>query len=436
MSEMSSEAPSEAAPPSGPAAPAAPSGGRTAAIAFIYVTVVLDVLALGIVLPVLPKLVEGFLHGDTARAAQIFGLFGTVWALMQFVFSPILGALSDRFGRRRVILVSNFGLGLNYVVMALAPSLGWLFAGRVIAGITAASFTTAAAYVADVTPPERRAAGFGLIGSAFGLGFILGPAVGGLVGELGPRAPFWLAGGLTLVNAMYGLFVLPESLAKSARRPFSFKRANPIGALTLLRSQPQLLGLAGVYFLYYLAHNVLPSVFVLYAGYRYHWNNRSVGLTLALVGACSAVVQGGLVRPLVARIGERRAMIVGLACGVLGLVFYGLADRGPVFLLGVPVFAMMGLFGPAAQGSMTRLVGPSEQGQLQGANSSVQAITGLIGPGLFTQTFAYFISDHAVVLLPGAPFLLAAMVLLAAIALTWRVSLTLPSVPAVPPAAP
>jgi len=399
-----------------------PPAPRRAALAFIFVTVVLDVLALGIVIPVLPKLVEGFLGGNTARAAQIFGLFGTAWALMQFVFSPVMGALSDRFGRRRVVLLSNFGLGLDYFLMAVAPSLGWLFVGRIISGITAASFSTAGAYVADVTPPEKRASSFGLLGAAWGTGFVLGPALGGLLGGMDPRLPFWVAGTLSLVNATYGLFVLPESLPPEKRRPFSWLRANPLGSLALLRSHSELLGLAGVNFLYYLSHNVFPSVFVLYTSYRYGWSQRTVGLTLASAGVCSIVVQGGLVRLLVARIGERRALLFGLCCGMVGLTIYGLATTGSIFWCGVVVCGLMGFYGPSAQGLMSRHVSPQEQGQLQGANSSVMGITGLVGPSLFTQTFSYFISSPSSPRLPGAPFLLAALLLFLALMLALRVS--------------
>jgi DHA1 family tetracycline resistance protein-like MFS transporter len=401
----------------GPAAP------RKAAIAFIFVTVVLDVLAFGIIIPVLPRLVEDFLGGNTARAAEIYGLFGTIWALMQFFFSPVLGSLSDRYGRRPVILLSNFGLGIDYVFMALAPTLGWLFVGRLISGITGASFTTAGAYIADVTPPEKRAASYGVLGAAFGVGFVLGPALGGVLGSYDPRYPFWGAALLTLVNASYGIFVLPESLAPERRRPFSWQRANPLGALRLLRSHPELLGLASVNFLYYLSHQVLQSVLVLYAGYRYGWQERTMGLMLALIGALSIVVQGGLVRPVVARIGERRALLTGLLFGACGFAAYGLAPTGRWFVAVTPIFSLMGLYGPAAQGLMTKRVGPSEQGQLSGANSSVMGITGMIGPGLFTVTFATFISTSFLPWrLPGAPFLLAAFLMLIAVSIAWSVT--------------
>jgi DHA1 family tetracycline resistance protein-like MFS transporter len=397
------------------------SSPRPAAVAFIFVTVVLDVLALGIIIPVLPRLVENFLGGNTARAAEMFGLFGTVWALMQFIFSPVLGALSDQYGRRRVILISCFGLGVDYIFMALAPTLWLLFIGRIISGITGASFTAAGAYIADVTPPEKRAAGFGMMGAAWGLGFVLGPALGGVLGGINPRLPFWVAAGLTLVNAMYGLFVLPESLSANARKKFSWRSANPIGALTLLRSHPELFRLATVNIFFYLAHQVLPSVFVLYASFRYAWDERTVGLTLAIVGVCGMIVQGGVVKRVVADFGERRALLAGLLFGVGGFAIYGLAPTGIIFLLGVPVFSLMGLYGPSAQGLMTRHVQPSEQGQLQGANNSLMGITGVIGPGIFTLTFAHFIGAQSEWHLPGAPFLLAALMVMIAVILAWRV---------------
>ncbi len=396
------------------------SSPRSAAVAFIFITVVLDVLALGIIIPVLPKLVEQFLGGDTARAAEMFGLFGTVWALMQFIFSPVLGALSDQYGRRRVILISCFGLGIDYIFMASAPTLWLLFIGRIISGITGASFTAAGAYIADVTPPEKRAAGFGMIGAAWGLGFVLGPALGGVLGGIDTRLPFWVAAGLTLLNAMYGLFVLPESLSAEHRERFSWKRANPLGSLKLLRSHHELFRLATVNGFFYLAHQVLPSVFVLYASFRYGWNEEMVGLTLAIVGVCGMVVQGGVVKRVVADFGERRTLLAGLLFGMGGFAIFGLAPVGIIFWLGIPVFSMMGLYGPSSQGLMTRHVQPSQQGQLQGANNSIMGVAGVIGPGIFTVTFAYFIVGHSV-LLSGAPFLLALLMLIAAFVLAWKV---------------
>jgi DHA1 family tetracycline resistance protein-like MFS transporter len=377
-------------------------------------------LALGMMIPVLPRLVVAFQAGDSAAAAETFGLFGTVWALMQFVFSPIQGALSDRFGRRPVILLSNLGLGLDYILMALAPNLGVLLIGRIISGICAASISTSFAYIADVTPADKRAGSFGIVGTAFGVGFVLGPAVGGLLGGIDLRLPFWGAAALSLLNFLYGLLVLPESLPVDRRVAFTWGRANPIGSLILLRTYPRLLGLASVSFLHNLAHVALPSVFVLYASYRYGWDERAVGLTLAAVGACSAIVQGALVRPIVARAGERRALLIGLGCGALGFAIYGVAPTGAVFCAGVPVMALWGLAQPSLQALVTRRVSPSEQGRLQGALSSLQGVAGLIGPGLFTLTFASAIAAGSGAELPGAPFLLAALLLAAGMAASLR----------------
>ncbi len=393
---------------------------REAAFVFIFATVLLDMLAIGIVIPVLPKLVVDFVGGDTEEAAKIFGLFGTGWALMQFLFSPFQGALSDSFGRRPVILISNVGVGLDYVLMALAPTLGWLFVGRVISGITAASIGTAYAYVADVTPPDKRAARYGLLGAAFGAGFVLGPALGGLAGSVSPRLPFWIAAGLSLANACYGLLVLPESLPRSQRPGFSWRRANPFGALILLRSHAELFGLAFVNFLGNLAHAVLPSISVLYMLYRYGSNERIVGLTLAGVGFASIIVQGAVVGPVTKRIGERAALMLGLAFGVAGFLVFALAKTDAGFWIGIPLLALWGLEGPACMALMSRLVGGSEQGQLQGANSSVTGIANLFGPALFTQTFAFAIGAGRDWQLPGAPFLIATLLLaLAAILALW-----------------
>jgi MFS transporter, DHA1 family, tetracycline resistance protein len=397
-------------------------GARRAAVVFIFVTVTLDMLAIGVIIPVLPKLVERFMGGDTASAAEMFGVFGTVWAVMQFFFSPILGSLSDKFGRRPVILLSNLGLGLDYIFMALAPTLGWLFVGRVISGITAASISTSFAYIADVTPPERRAAGFGMIGMAFGFGFVVGPAMGGLLGGIEPRLPFWVAAALSLANALYGWLILPESLAPERRAPFSWRRANPVGSLNLLRSQPALLGLALVNFLGQLAHVVLPAVSVLYTGYRYGWDEQTIGLMLAGVGVCSAIVQGALVGRTVARFGERRALLAGLIFGAVGFAMIGLAPTGTIYLASIPLMALWGLASPAVQGLMTRRVDASAQGRLQGANGSLTGIAGLIGPGLFSVTFASFIGREAFAEIPGAPFLLASLLLIVALVLAWRLA--------------
>jgi len=319
-----------------------------------------------------------------------------------------------------VVLLSNFGLAADYVLMALAPSLSWLFVGRVISGITSASISTAFAYIADKTAPEQRAAMFGKIGVAFGAGFVLGPALGGLFGDISPRLPFWVAAGLSFANWLYGLIILPESLPAERRAPFRWTSANPIGMLPLLRSSPALAGLQVANFFSQLAHVVLPSTFVLYAGYRYGWDVRMVGLTLAIVGVCSMVVQGVAIGPIVRHLGERRALLLGLACGVLGFFIYGAAPTGLLFCVGIPVMALWGVSGAATQALMTRMVAPDQQGQLQGATASVQSVAQLVGPFLFTLTFAYFIGANAPVKLPGAPFLLAAVLLMMALGVAAR----------------
>lgn len=391
---------------------------RKATLAFVFILVAMDVLAMGIVIPVLPKLVEQFEGGDTARASQVFGAMNTAWGVMQFIFMPVLGMLSDRFGRRPVILISCVGLGLDYFLMALAPSIGWLFVGRVVSGITAANMSTGFAYITDVTPPEKRAGAFGLMGAAFGVGFVAGPALGGVLGGIDPRLPFWVAGVLALANAAYGLFVLPESLPPEKRvAKFAWRRANPVGSLKLLRSHPELFGLAVVLFLMNLAHFVLPAVAVLYMGYRYGWGPMPVGLVLAGVGVGAMIVQGGLVSRVVPKIGERRALAVGLLFGALGFFMYGLAPTGIIFLVGIPVMALWGFAMPSAQAIMTKHVSVSEQGQLQGANASLMSLAGVFAPALFSQIFSATLDT-----VPGAAFMLAGVMLLLAMAIGWRVT--------------
>jgi len=393
---------------------------RKAAVVFIFITVMLDMLALGLIAPVLPKLVLSFLSGDASNAARMFGIFNTVFAIMQFVFSPVLGVLSDRFGRRPVILLSNLGLGLDYIVMALAPTLSWLFLGRVISGITAASITTGTAYVADVVSPEKRAGAFGMIGAAFGVGFVLGPALGGLLGNSDPRLPFWVAGGLSLANALYGFFVLPESLPAEKRQVFTLRRANPLGALKLLRSHPELSQLSIIQFVGYLAHEVF-NVWVLYTIFRYGWKEGTIGLSLALVGICSVVISAGMVPAIVARLGERRTLYVGQFFGAVGMVLAGLARTSLFFFLSIPVMMLWTISSPAAQGMMTRRVSESEQGELQGAISSLASLAWIFGPALFTFTFAFFIDPVRGWNLPGAPWYLGGFLLFVAMGLATRI---------------
>lgn len=386
---------------------------RRAALVFIFFTVMLDMLAFGVIIPVLPQLIETFLGGDTARAALWVGVFGTVFALGQFLFAPVQGALSDRFGRRPVILLSCLGLGLDFVLMAVVGTLPLLLLGRVVAGIFSASVATAHAYIADTTPPERRAAAFGMLGAAFGLGFVVGPALGGALGEVSVRAPFWAAAALVLANFCYGLLILPESLPPERRaRRFDLRRANPLGGIRLLRAHRGLTGLAVVQVASQLAHYVLPAVYVLYVGSRYGWTPQTIGLVLALVGVCSVLVQALLVRVLVPRIGERRAILFGLVCGALGFFIYGLAPTGAWFMAGIPVMALWGLVSPSVQSLATRRIDAAHQGRLQGALTSLGSLAGIVGPSLFGAVFAWFISGAAPVLLPGAAFLLAGVVLL------------------------
>jgi len=366
---------------------------RRAAIAFILVTAVLDVIAMGIIIPVLPQLVVEFV-GSNADAGWINGVFVALWAGMQFICSPIIGSLSDKYGRRPVILISCAGLALDYVLMAVAPNLWWLAAGRIIAGITSSSFTTVFAYMADITAPENRARAYGLIGAAFSGGFVLGPVLGGFLGELGPRAPFWFAAVLSGVACLYGLFVLPESLPLDRRMPFSWKRANPVGALILLKRHAELTGLAVVNFLLYFAHHVFSAVFVLYAALRYGWGPVQVGLLLALVGLLDMVVQGVLVGPISKRLGERPTLVLGLFGGTIGICLMGWAPTGWAFVAAMLPNALWGLAMPTLQALMTRRVGEDEQGQLQGANNSVGAIAGVLSPLFFGWVYTHSTGGH------------------------------------------
>lgn len=393
---------------------------RKAAVVFIFVTVMLDMLALGLIAPVLPKLILNFLGGNAASAATWLGVFGTVFALMQFFFSPVLGVLSDRFGRRPVILLSNLGLGLDYIVMALSPTIGWLFVGRVISGITASSVPTAMAYIADVVPKEKRAGAFGMIGVAFGLGFILGPGIGGPLGDISPRLPFWVAAGFSLANWLYGYIFVPESLRQEHRKTFTLRRANAIGSLVLLRSHPELWKLASLQFLAYVAHEVFV-IWALYAIYRFAWNQTTIGISLALVGVFAAVISGGLTGRIVAWLGERRTLYIGQFFGAVGMVIAGLARTGGLYMASIPVISMWNISFPAAQGMMTHRVSEREQGELQGAIQSLRSIAFVIGPFLFSGIFAWFINPKHSLYLPGAPYYLAAALLFTAMLLATRV---------------
>lgn len=392
-----------------------------AATIFIFITVLIDMLTFGMIGPVLPKLIAGFVGNNYANAAEIIGLFATAWALMQFFCSPLLGMLSDRVGRRPVILVSNAVTVVDYAIMALAPNLSWLFAGRVLSGIASSNMSAASAYIADVTPPEKRAAAFGMIGSAFGLGFVLGPAIGGLVGNVNPRFTFWVAAGFALLNTLYGLFVLPESLARERRTPrLEWSRANPVGSLRLLRSHHELWGLTWVNFITYVGHEVFPNVWVIYCIAAFGWSTGSIGLTLALVGIVAAVNQATMVGPVVKRLGERRTLLASLIVAIIGLLLLG-ANNGIVFLVAAVIIALP-MYQASSQALMTRRVSAAEQGELQGALGSVRGISMLIGPSLFTLVFALFAGPWKSLGLIGAPWFLAAFFYAVSLAIAWRVT--------------
>jgi DHA1 family tetracycline resistance protein-like MFS transporter len=408
---------------------------RKPALAFIFVTVLLDILGIGLIIPILPRLIEYFEGGNLTAASRTYGLLTALYSLMQFVCAPLLGSLSDRFGRRPVILVSLLGSALDYMLLAFAPSLPWFFVGRLVSGITGANITAATAYIADVSPPEKRAANFGLIGAAFGLGFIAGPALGGLLGDVGLRVPFLVAGGLSLLNWLYGAFVLPESLAPENRRAFTWARSNPVGALLDLRRHPVVLGLAGTFFLLSVAHQSLPATWVLYTHYRYQWTVGQTGISLAIVGLMAAIVQGGLTRVIVGRLGEQRSAILGLSVAACAFAGYGLATEGWMIYLILVFGSLGGVTGPAVQGMISRSIGANEQGGVQGALTSLASVAGIIGPPITTSLFAYFISEKAPIgpvkmlfgptafvakTLPGAAFFFSSILVVGALLLALR----------------
>jgi DHA1 family tetracycline resistance protein-like MFS transporter len=399
------------------AVPAPVEGGSRAAFGFIFVSAVASAMSIGIMVPILPNLLKQFSGGDTATASEWNVTFAVAGGLMSFFAGPILGLLSDRLGRRPVLLISLTGFGIDFLFMAFAPSLWWLFLGRLISGATSGIFSTANAYVADVTAPENRARAFGWMGSAFSFGFLAGPAIGGLLGNYNLRLPFMAAAALTLVNAFYGMLVLPESLPESRRATsFHWRRANPLGSLTLLRSHHELLPLAGVGFLNQLANMVWPSVFVLYTGYRYHWTPGTTGFVMMGGSVLGIAVQSFLVGPAVKRFGERGCMLLGAGSAALALGWYSFAPTSVIYLIGMPISCLWGLLIPGLQGLMTRRVGAHEQGQLQGANQSLIGVSSVIGPLLYGLSFAWAVR-HPELDVPGLPMLLASLTMVACLAL-------------------
>ncbi len=407
-----------------------PRAKRPAAMTFILLTLFIDILGIGIVIPVLPELIKHFVGGDTALAGWYVGIIGASYSLMQFLCAPILGALSDRFGRRPVILAALFGLGIDFLIQGFAPSITWLFVGRLIAGVLGASFSTANAYIADVSTPATRARNFGLVGVMFGLGFICGPALGGLLGSIHLRLPFFASAALALINWLYGYFILPESLPLEQRSSFTWAKAHPFGTLNRLRSYPIVAGLAWAFVCMSLAQRGLENVWVLYTGFRYDWNEQTNGLVLGLVGLSAAVVQGMLVRPIIRRIGERPAVTSGLAVSALAFLSYGLATQGWMVPCIIVVGSLGGITGPAIQSIVAGSVQPSEQGKIQGALTSLMSLTNIVAPLFFTAgLFSYFTSERAVFALPGAPFLVGSVLLVLALVIAHRVFQRIPAEP-------
>lgn len=390
------------------------------ALTFIFITMLIDVTGLGIIIPVMPGLIMELTGVNLSKAAQIGGWLVFVYALMQFFFSPILGGLSDRYGRRPVLLASLFGFGIDYIVLGIAPNMTWIFIGRVISGITGASFTAAGAYIADVSPPEKRAQNFGLIGAAFGLGFILGPLLGGLLGAYGNRVPFFASAALAILNWLYGYFILPESLAPENRRPFEWKRANPLGALLQLRRYPLILGLIVPFALITTAGYATQSTWTFYTMEKFSWDERMVGLSLSFVGVMAAIVQGGLTRTLIPRLGANRAIYLGLFLYAAGMAFYALAWEGWMMFAITVVVSLGGLAIPALQGIMSNEVPVNEQGELRGALTSLMSLMSIFGPLLMTNLFSFFTSPNAPAHLPGAPYWLAAVFILISLLLTYK----------------
>lgn len=386
---------------------------RKAAIGFIFVTLLIDVTGLGLIIPVVPKLIEDLLHTTNISKVALFGgLLTFSYAIMQFLFAPVLGNLSDKYGRRPVLLFSLLGFGLDYLLLAFAPSIGWLFVGRIIAGITGASMTTASAYIADISTPETRAQNFGMIGAAFGLGFIVGPMIGGLLGEMGPRIPFLVAAGLALLNAAYGYFVLPESLDANNRRAFEWKRANPISSLKNLSRFPAVAGLIVSFFLIYIASHAVQSNWSYFNIEKFKWTPKMIGISLAVVGVLVSLVQGVLVRFVNPKIGNERSVYLGLGLYTIGLVLFGLASQSWMMFAFLIPYCLGGISGPGLQAIISGSVPANEQGELQGSLTSIISITSIVGPLVMSNLFAFFTGPIAPFYFPGAPFMLAAVLML------------------------
>jgi len=384
------------------------------ALGFIFATLLIDIIGLGVIIPVMPDLIKELTGGTISDASRYGGELLFAYAVMQFACAPIIGGLSDRYGRRPVLLASLFGFGVDYVFLAFAPSIGWLFVGRIVAGMMGASFTTASAYIADVSTPENRAQNFGIIGAAFGLGFIIGPVLGGVLAPLGSRVPFIVSACLSLANWLYGFFILPESLKPENRRKFDWARANPIGSLLNLKRYPVVLGMVASLVLVYISAHAVQSNWAFYTKEKFDWNAKMIGYSLAVVGLVFAVVQGGLIRIIIPKLGQARSVYVGLGFNALGFVLFALATQSWMMFAFTVVYCLGGIAGPALQGIISTQVPANEQGELQGALTGLMSITAIVGPLLMTNTFAYFTDAHAPIYLPGAPMLLGAVLTITA----------------------
>lgn len=393
---------------------------RNAALVFIFITVLVDVIGLGIIIPIVPKLIEKLTGLGISEASKFGGWLIFAFAIMQFIFSPILGGLSDKYGRRPILLLSLLGLGFDYIFHAFAPSIAWLFVGRIIAGIMGASFSTATAYIADISSPEKRAQNFGLIGAAFGLGFIIGPVIGGISSKWGTNVPFLIAAGLTLLNLIYGYFILPESLSKANRREFDWRRANPVSSLKHLKKYPVVSGLVVSLILTFIASHAVQSNWTYYTIYKFNWTAEMVGYSLAIVGLLVAFVQGFLIRKIIPRLGQNKSIYVGMAFSALGLILFGLASSGWMMFLFLIPYCLGGIAGPGIQGIISSQVPNNEQGEMQGALASLTSLCAILGPLLMTNLFAYSTSKNSLFYLPGAPFYLAAVLTLIALFLSIR----------------
>ena len=391
-----------------------------AAIGFIFITLMIDVTGLGLIIPVLPKLIQELIHGNISDASKYGGFLTFTYAIMQFLFAPVLGGLSDRYGRRPVLLFSLFGFGLDYLFLSFAPSIGWLFFGRAVAGITGASFTTATAYIADISTPENRAQNFGMVGAAFGLGFIIGPVIGGLLGSFGPRVPFMVAAGLSFANWIYGYFVLPESLAKENRRKFQWKRANPLGSLKQLSKYPGLTGLIAAFFLVYLASHAVQSNWSFFTIEKFQWSEKMIGISLGVVGLLVALVQGGLIRVINPALGNEKSVYIGLLLYTSGLLLFAFASSSWMMFAFLIPYCLGGISGPALQSIISGNVPPDEQGELQGALTSLISLSSIAGPPMMTGLFAYYTKLGNKVHFSGAAFLLGGILMLISAFIAYR----------------